>query len=138
LTFYLEKVKKDINRRRTPQKPEQYVKGLNKSPTVGVQLGCGSVDLRHKFPLEPGEGQTHADALEHYLIELKERNLVVGAFVPTQRLPQGAREHSDIIIMPPREGAMIIGARLPFVSPYGKGGKKARALIEKLTRSPGI
>ena len=92
-------------------------------------MGWCSVDLRQKFPLEPGEGQTYANALEHHLIKVKERNPVVGAFVPTHRLPQGAREHGDVIVMPPR---VIIRARLSFVFPDGQSGKKARALVQKL------
>ena len=96
-------------------------------------MGWCSVDLRQKFPLEPGEGQTYANDLEHHLIEVKQRNPVVGAFVPTHRLPQGAREHGDVIVVPPRDGTVIIRARLSFVFLDGQGGKKARALIQKLT-----
>jgi len=61
----------------------------------------------------------------------------------TRRLAQGAArgaaidiqpmaEHGDVIVMPPREGTVIIRARLSFVFPDGQGVKKARALVQKL------
>ena len=40
--------------------------------------------------------------------------------------------------MPLREGTVIIGARIPFVFPYGPGRKQARALVEELARGPSI
>jgi len=50
---------------------------------------------------------------------------VVGPFVLAHRLPQGAREYGNVIVMPPSEGAMIVGTRIPFVFPYGPGRKQA-------------
>ena len=38
----------------------------------------------------------------------KERDPVVGPFVSTHWLPQSAREHSDVVIVPPYEGPVVI------------------------------
>ena len=45
LSLHLKKVKKEVNRGCTTQKPEENVKGLDEGLAVGVQLGWGNVDL---------------------------------------------------------------------------------------------
>ena len=76
-----------------------------------------------KFLLKPGEGQAHANGFENHLIEVKEGDPVIGPFISTYWLPWSAREHSNVVVMPPREGTVIIGAGIPFVFPYGPGGE---------------
>jgi len=105
-------VKKDINRGCIPQKAKEYVKGLDESPAIRIQLGRSGINLRQKFPLKPGEGQAHADALKYHLVEVEEGDPVVGPFVPAHRLPQGAREYDNVVVMPPSEGTMIVGTRI--------------------------
>ena len=67
----------------------------------------------------------HADAFEDHLVEVEERDPVVGPFVPAHRLPQGAREYGNVVVMPPSEGTMIVGTRIPFMFPDGPGRKQA-------------
>ena len=56
LSLHLKKVKKEVNRGCTTQKPEEDIEGLDKGLAVGIQLGRSHVDLRQQFLLEPGEG----------------------------------------------------------------------------------
>jgi len=45
LPLHLKEVKKDINRGCTPQKAEEYVKGLDESLAIRIQLGRSGINL---------------------------------------------------------------------------------------------
>jgi len=84
-----------------------------------VQLGWGDVNLGQQLHLESGEGQTHPDTLKDNLVEIKERDPVIGPLIPINRLPYSAREHCNVIIMPLPESTMVVGTWFPYVVPLG-------------------
>jgi len=68
------------------QEAAQNAKGLDEGPANGVQLGWGDVNLRQQLPLKSGEGKTHLDTLKNDLVEVKERDPVIGPLIPANRL----------------------------------------------------
>ena len=79
-------MQEDVNGRSAPEEAAQNAKGLDEGPAIGVQLGWGDVNLRQQLPLKLGEGQTHPDTLKNNLVEIKERDPVIGPLIPTNRL----------------------------------------------------
>jgi len=130
-------VKKDVHRGWAPQEAKEYVEGFDKSPAVRIQLGWSSVNLCQQFPLKPGEGQAHADAFEDHLVEVEERDPVVGTFIHAHRLSQGAREHDDVVIMPLCEGSMIVSGRdlVAMADAMASGVGQSRSQSEQVERT---
>jgi len=80
----------------------------------------------------------HPDTFEEHLVKVKEGDSIVGPLVPTYRLPWGTGEHCYVLVMPFREGAIVLDAQLSYVIPPGLHGGQARVLIEQLVGSPKV
>jgi len=117
MLLHLEEVKEDVHLGGLAEVPIENPEGFNESPTVGMKLGRGDIDLREKLPFKPRKRQAHPNAFEDCLIEVEKGYPIVGPFIPIDRLAWSTGKHSYVHVVPPSKSAMLVDAWFANVIP---------------------
>jgi len=81
----LKEVEENVHRGRMAKMVAEDREGLQKGPTIGMQLGRGHVDLCKKSTLETREGKAESEPLEDGGVHEEERFFRIRTIVHTHR-----------------------------------------------------
>ena len=106
-------MQEDIHRRGDTQVSTKNLKTPHECPTVGMELGGGSVDFSKKLPFEGSERETHSYALEHRLVHEEEGFPLSRSVVQTNRFPRPAGTDEYVGVVGAAEGVKVVQMGIP-------------------------